>query len=180
MDKVQRGYFFQNDITRAYFEDNGYGYTAATYVEDTKQHFDYYYRRDGEDDVMTIDIKAPKKGKMSDTAFTTNFLFEYTGTSGYPGWVRGYADYIGQYFFSPKSYTWNMIRFDRDELQKFVETIPGYDKPERYNGLPPTNKWLTRNGNDSFIWIPALVVFDNLDYLRVDVTQYVLNRHLPS
>lgn len=185
MDKVKRGYLFQDSILPAYFADNGIGYTAATRYEDFYQHIDYHYQEDGEE-VQTIDVKAPKKYHMDDTAFTTNILIEYTGTKGYPGWVRGEANKIGFFLCNKTKNTWHLVEFERQELQEYVETISGIDNPISVpkGETPPLERWITRNGEDRFIWIKARKLLDDCpSWKQHDVTVYVysqLNQNHPS
>lgn len=110
MDFRKKFFLRGKEIEGQFKKQLGGAVTGATLEEDKYKHWDL---RVG----YKIDVKGLKKLRRSDARTNQNYHWvEIQGTSGYPGWLYGEADYIA---FELDKY-WVIV--ERLALVKYIES----------------------------------------------------------
>lgn len=110
---------------RETFENAGFKVSKSTKYDDKYNHKDYYISKDGL--TLSTDVKYPKKITRRDLYPSKEWVWvEFTGTTGYPGWLYGKQDTVS--FLKPNLKEFMIV--NRDDLRKLCERICSKEKVE--------------------------------------------------
>ena len=134
--------------------------------QNRREHWDVQGILNGR--LLKFDIKDLKKFNRKDSETQDEMAcVEYVGVAGYPGWVRGEADYIA---FKRKKYSWLCV--DRKELWDMLN-----GKLEERNYSASTGPWYEKEPyatydrsyfgkQDKFCWVPYEDI-EKLEHVKI-------------
>lgn len=121
-----------------FFQDLGWNCRPSTHSENKFKHFDIIVKRG----IIKykVDVKAYKKCRNYKYDNLYPILLEYTGITGYAGWLRGEADFIVQMMGERLIMTYRRL----DALNAFD---PPGQNIKRFNSVSaPISEWFGRIG----------------------------------
>jgi len=134
--------------------------------QNRREHWDVQGTLNGK--LLKFDIKDLKKFNRKDPEPQDEMAcIEYVGVAGYPGWVRGEADYIA---FKRKKYPWLVV--NRQALWVMLK-----GKLEERNYSASTNPWYEKEPyatydrsffgkKDKFCWVPFEDI-EKLEHIKI-------------
>ena len=104
------GHYAEDLFVESYNKKFGNKPIKTSVNEDRYKHQDFKFKLN--DNLVTCDVKYPKKISRQDTTFSDKYLWVEFITKGYPGWLLGEQDYLA--FLMPDLKTFKLVK--REEL----------------------------------------------------------------